>query len=120
MNNDKLEAVLDWLQFITTPENNAAIVNDLGSYIPTIVGTKALGPNAGLASVLEAEPKVIDIGPLSLGAEAMQSYYREFQAYAQGNQTLEQAGWRIMEVFNRAADEQIAKATYDVSPYLKK
>ena len=120
MTNDKLEAVLDWLMFITTPENNATIVNDLGSFVPTIKGAKPLASNAGLVALLEAEPKVIDVGPLSLGVEAQQSYYREFQAYAQGNQTLDQAGRRVMEVFNRAADEQISKANFDVTPYLKK
>lgn len=120
MNNDKLEAVLDWLMFITTPDNNAAIVNDLGSFIPTIIGAKQLPANADLVRMLQADPKVIDIGPLSLGTEAQQSFYREFQAYAQGNQTLDQAGQRVMQVFNRAADDTIAKANVDVSQYLKK
>ena len=120
MNNDKLEAVLDWLMFITTPENNADIVNDLGSFVPTIIGAKPLPSNADLVSMLEAEPKVIDIGPLSLGTDAQQAFYREFQAYAQGNQTLDQAGRRILEVFDRAADETISRANFDVTPYLNR
>ena len=120
MNSDKLEAVLDWLMFITTPENNSAIVNDLGAFIPTIIGAKPLPANAELVRMLEAEPKVIDIGPLSLGTEAMQAFYREFQDYALGNQTLEQAGRKIMEVFDRTADDVISKADFDVTPYLNK
>jgi raffinose/stachyose/melibiose transport system substrate-binding protein len=120
MNADKLEAVLDWLMWITTPENNAAVVNDLGSFVPTIVGAKPLPANADLVSMLQAEPKVIDVGPLSLGPEAQQSYYREFQAYIQGNQTLDEAGRKVMQVFNRAADETISKAGFNAAPFLRR
>ena len=118
MNNDKLEAVLDWLMFITTPENNAAIVNDVGSMIPTIIGAPQLPANTALVSMLEAEPKVIDIGVYSLGPEATETFYREWVVYAQGNQTLEQMGRRLDAVFSRAADEVIANSGVDVSRYL--
>jgi hypothetical protein len=37
-----------------------------------------------------------------------------------GNQTLQQAGANLLAVFTTAADETIAKAEIDVTPYLKK
>jgi hypothetical protein len=118
MNDDKLVAVLDWLQFITTPENNADIVNDLGSFIPTIINAKPKPENASLVSLLEAEPKVIE-AIWALGNDVQDTYYREFQSYAQGNQTLEQAAAKIKVVVDRSADDIIAKSGVDVKPYLK-
>jgi ABC-type glycerol-3-phosphate transport system substrate-binding protein len=118
MNDDKLAAVLDWLQFITTPENNADIVNDLGSFIPTIINAKPKAENAALVSLLEAEPKVVE-AIWALGNDVQDTYYREFQSYAQGNQTLEQAAAKIKVVVDRSADDIIAKSGVDVKPYLK-
>jgi raffinose/stachyose/melibiose transport system substrate-binding protein len=119
MNDDKLAAVLDWLQFITTPENNADIVNDLGSFIPTIIGAKPKAENAALVSLLEAEPLNIEV-IWALGNDVQDTYYREFQSYAQGNQTLEQAAAKVKVVVERSADDIIAKSGVDVKPYLKK
>jgi ABC-type glycerol-3-phosphate transport system substrate-binding protein len=119
MNDAKLEAVIDWLQYITTPANNELICNDLGSFIPVIKGSSPSEANRGVASVLQNAPKVIDIGPLSLGTECYEGYYREFQAYLQGNQTLQQAGVSIDRLFAAGADTIIAQSGQDVSRYLK-
>jgi raffinose/stachyose/melibiose transport system substrate-binding protein len=116
----KLEACIDWLMFISTPENVELVVNENGSFVPSLKGTKPAAANAGLARVLEGEPKLIDIGLLSLGTETVETYYREFQIYMQGNQTIQQAAAKIMPVVNRAADDIISKSNVDVTPYLKK
>ena len=44
----KFQAVLDWLRFVGTPQHDQAIVNQLGFFIPTFVGTK---PTPALQSV---------------------------------------------------------------------
>lgn len=120
MTPDKLEAVIDWLMYITVPETNEAICNDGGSYAPSIIGAKPLEALSGVAELMDTKPKVIDIGPLSLGQAAASAYYRELQLYMSGNQTLQQAGANLVPVFNAAADEIISKAEIDVTPYLKK
>jgi ABC-type glycerol-3-phosphate transport system substrate-binding protein len=119
MTDDKLEAVLDWLMYITTPENNELVCNDLGSFIPVVKGSTPTEANRGVASVLENAPKVIDIGPLNLGSECYEGYYREFQAYLMGNLTLQQAGANIDRLFTTGADNIISQSGQDVSRYLK-
>jgi ABC-type glycerol-3-phosphate transport system substrate-binding protein len=119
MTDAKLEAVVDWLMYITTPENNEFVVNDLGSFIPVIKGTTPTEANKGVASVLQNAPKVIDIGPTYLGTECYEGYYREFQAYLMGNLTLQQAGANIDRLFAVGADNIIAQSGQDISRYLK-
>jgi hypothetical protein len=120
MNNAKLEAVLDWLMYITTPQNNEAIVNNLGSFVPTIRGAKPSEANAGVASVLESQAQYI-IVTTQLGTGVYEGYYREFQSYLQGNQTLQQAGANLDRIMQEGADAVIAaNSSIDISKYLKK
>jgi ABC-type glycerol-3-phosphate transport system substrate-binding protein len=120
MNADKLEAVIDWLMYITTPENNEAICNDGNSYAPSIIGANPIDALAGVVELMDTKPKVIDIGPLSLGQAAASAYYRELQIYMSGDQSLQQAGANLVPVFNAAADEIISKAEINATPYLKR
>jgi ABC-type glycerol-3-phosphate transport system substrate-binding protein len=120
MTDAKLEAVIDWLMYITTPANNEFVVNDLGSFVPVIKGTTPTEANKGVASVLENAPLVIDCGPTALGSEAYEGYYREFQAYLMGNLTIQQAGANVDRLFSGAADNIISQSGQDVSQYLKK
>jgi raffinose/stachyose/melibiose transport system substrate-binding protein len=119
MTNDKLEAVVDWLMFTTTPENNELICNDLGSFLPIIKGSKPSEANTGVAAVLNMEYKVIE-GGMNLGTEAYEGYYRELQSYLMGNQSVEQAGANIDRLFQISADNIISQSGQDVSKYLKK
>jgi ABC-type glycerol-3-phosphate transport system substrate-binding protein len=119
MTDAKLEAAIDWLMYITTPENNETVVNDLGSFVPVIKGSTPTEANRGVASVLQNAPKVIDIGPTYLGTECYEGYYREFQSYLQGNLTLQQAGANIDRLFAVGADTIISQSGQDVSRYLK-
>ncbi|MDR2375672.1 MAG: ABC transporter substrate-binding protein [Treponema sp.] len=116
----KLEACLDWLMFASAPENVELVVNEIGNSVPTIKGTKPTAANAAIAKILETELKLIDTGLLSMGSEFVDVYYREYQTYLQGNQTLQQAGAKIVPVLNRMADDIIAKSGVDITPYLKK
>jgi raffinose/stachyose/melibiose transport system substrate-binding protein len=119
MTQEKVEAVIDWLMFTTTPENNEAVCNDLGSFIPTIKGSKPSEANAGVASILESQAQYLLI-TTGLGTEVYEGYFREFQAYLQGSQSLERAGANIDAVLEMAADKIIADSGIDVSQYLKK
>jgi hypothetical protein len=120
MNAAKLEAVIDWLMYITTPENNEAVANDLGSFIPIIKGAKPSEANAGVASILESQAQYI-IVTTNLGTGVYEGYFREFQAYLQGSQTLQQAGANLDLILQEGADAIIAaNSSIDISRYLKK
>jgi hypothetical protein len=119
MSAAKLEAVIDWLMFITTPQNNELVCNDLGSFVPVIKGSKPSEANAGVASILESQAQYLLI-TTNLGTEVYEGYYREFQTYLQGSQSLERAGTNIDLLMQAGADKIIADSGIDVSKYLKK
>jgi ABC-type glycerol-3-phosphate transport system substrate-binding protein len=119
MTDAKLEAVIDWLHYITTPENNEAVVNDLGSFVPIVKGARPSEANAGVASILESQAQYI-IVTTQLGTGVYEGYYREFQSYLQGNQTLQQAGANLDLIMQEGADTIIAaNSDIDISQYLK-
>jgi ABC-type glycerol-3-phosphate transport system substrate-binding protein len=119
MTTAKQEAVIDWLQYITTPANNEAIVNDLGSFVPTVKGSKPSEANAGVASILESQAQYIII-TTQLGTGVYEGYFREFQAYLQGSQSLEQAARNVDVIMQEGADSIIAaNSGIDISKYLK-
>jgi ABC-type glycerol-3-phosphate transport system substrate-binding protein len=120
LTDDKLEAVVDWLMYISTPENNEYVCNDLGSFLPVIKGTTPTDANKGLVSVLNSPVVVIDIGLEALGGNVFDDYYRELQSYVRGTQTLEQAGTNVDRLFSSLADARIAESGIDVSKYLNK
>jgi raffinose/stachyose/melibiose transport system substrate-binding protein len=119
MTPEKLEAVIDWLMYTTTPENNEAVCNELGSFVPTIKGSKPTEANAGVASILESQAQYLII-TTALGTEVYEGYFREFQTYLQGSQSIERVGANIDAIMNAAADKIIAGSGIDVSQYIKK
>jgi raffinose/stachyose/melibiose transport system substrate-binding protein len=118
MTPEKLEAAIDWLMYTTTPENNEVICNELGSFVPTIKGSKPIEANAGVATVLESQAQYLII-TTALGTEVYEGYFREFQTYLQGSQPIERAGANIDAIMNAAADKIIADSGADVSQYIK-
>lgn len=49
----KFAATLDWVRFFSTPRWDQAIVNELGSLVPTFKGTKPLAQNASIEATLD-------------------------------------------------------------------
>lgn len=121
MTNDKIEACVDWLMFATTPENDALVCNDNGSFIPTVIGSVPSEANANLVALLNADATVIDDGIMSLGAEFNDVYYRTFQEYLRGNVTLDEAREALRGDLEEAL-ESMGEALEDVdlTPYLNK
>jgi raffinose/stachyose/melibiose transport system substrate-binding protein len=119
MTTEKFEAVMDWLMYTTTPQNNEAIVNEVGSFIPTVKGTTPLASMSWMGKLVEIAPKKIEIGTSVFDPETQEIYWREFELYVQGLQTKQQSLNNIMVAFNRAADRIIAQSNVDVTKYLK-
>lgn len=49
----KLDAVIAWMQFFSTPERNEAIVNEYGSFVPTMNGANALPEMESISALLD-------------------------------------------------------------------
>jgi raffinose/stachyose/melibiose transport system substrate-binding protein len=111
----KLEAVIDWMRFFARPQQSEQIINEDGSYIPTMVGTE---PKAGTELLVEqanAPLRAIQVGGLTdeLGSE-MQSI---FGLYLSGNSTLEEATAEVQELLNAAADAYAAEEGVNFADY---
>lgn len=119
MSDDKRDACADWLMFITTPENNAAIVNELGSFVPLVKGAKPLPENENLVSLFDEQPLTIDGGLGSLGSELLDAYYRTFQQYLTGKITIEDAARTLQPIVDKVVDGKIKDAGIDIDQYIK-
>lgn len=118
MTQDKQDACADWLMFITTPENNAAIVNEKGSFVPLVKGAKQLPANESLVKIFEAQPLCIDGGLGSMGSNLLDVYYRTFQQYLAGKITLEDAAKTLQPVVDKAVEDKIRTSNLDLSKYI--
>lgn len=118
LSDEKLEACLDWLMYITTPENNSLIVNDLGSFVPTVVGATAQPGSEAILESLNDRALMLEGGTMTLGVTYLDAYYRTYQEYLGDKITLEEAAERLAPLAEQAADKIITDSGVDVSQYL--
>lgn len=120
MTDEKTEAIVDWMMYMTTPENDSSICNDNGSFIPTVIGSTPSEANASLVELLNADPTVIDDGMMSLSSEFMDTYYRTFQEYLRGNLTMDDARENLRDSLDEALEEMgDSLGDVDLSAYIK-
>ncbi|WEG11066.1 ABC transporter substrate-binding protein [Pullulanibacillus sp. KACC 23026] len=113
----KEKAIIDWLMFITTPEHDQSIVNELGQYVPTVKGAQAI-PALKNLSALTNKPLNSVFGGINLTEEEQDAIYRAFQSYITGDVTLNQFAQTCDTQMNQAADKLIAQNHWDLSKYL--
>jgi len=119
LTDEKLEAIIDWMMFISTPENNSSIVNELGSFVPTVIGATA---NPGSESILESlseRSMMLDGGTGVFGQAFVDLSYRTFQEFLGDRITLEQAASTLAPMALQAAEDIIREAEEDLTEYIK-
>lgn len=118
LTDEKLEAIIDWLMFISTPENNTKIVNDLGIFVPTMIGAIPLEANEDLVVLLELDGVIIEDGASSIGTEFFDAYFRNFQMFLRGDITTEEARNTLRPIQERALQDILDTLETDISAYL--
>ncbi len=83
----KFQAVLDWLRFISTPQHDQQIVNQLGSFVPTFKGTHPIKALASVANQLNLPWYQCDGGQF-LTSEEYTTIRNIFQEYVGGHLSL--------------------------------
>ncbi|MCC6454575.1 MAG: extracellular solute-binding protein [Caldilineaceae bacterium] len=83
MSPEKLEAAVDFLKFLTAPQSAGPMVNDLGSFIPTIQGTK---PLPTMTDLIESMSNTETMGLMELTIEEGEANFRLLQEFM-GDQT---------------------------------
>ena len=99
----KAEVVMDFLRYIGTPEVVEKVVNELGSFAPTLVGTT---PKEGLEAFAEqanAGLRVINIGSSSASLDP--NFQKAFGLYMAGNSDLDQTTQMVQMELDRAVTD---------------
>lgn len=119
MTDEKLESVIDWLMFISTPENNSRIVNELGIFIPTMVGAVPLEANAGLIQLLELDSYVLGEDFHMISPAFTSLYFRTFQMFLRGDMTLDEARESMRQMQMDELELAIAELDFDITAYIR-
>lgn len=102
MSPEKLDVVMDWLMYITEPARVSEIVNEYGSFCPTIVGSTPAEGMEGLLDNLNADYTVFNAGQVLTGTIS-DTMFRNLHQYMLGEITMEQA----IDSIKSTMDEEI-------------
>lgn len=119
MTDEKLQAVVDFGMFITTPENDEKVCNELGEFVPTIIGTK---PPESLSAISGSvsRPLIALDGGSNLTASLQNTLTRIFQQYLMGKKTLEQAVQECDAATAKEIDNIVKQhPDWNINKYLK-
>jgi ABC-type glycerol-3-phosphate transport system substrate-binding protein len=120
MTPQKLEAAVDWLMFITAPQNSGPMVNSGGSFVPLVKGTQpAKQQRQYVVPLMAPESDTNDMGTL-LTNEESQQLYALTQSYLLGKVADAQYFPQFQQIMNKAADGLIQSNHWDISKYTKK
>lgn len=106
MSPAKFQAVLDWVRFFSTPTMDQKIVNQLGEFVPTFKGAKALKEERGAALPKGAKYASI-FGFSDLSAEAHTRIFDLFQEYVSGHLSFAAAKQQYDAVVQQAVQQYI-------------
>ncbi|MCX6043787.1 MAG: extracellular solute-binding protein [Chloroflexi bacterium] len=110
MTPEKLEAAADFLKFLTAPQNAGPMVNDLGSFIPTIVGTT---PLPSMSELIKAMSNTETMGLMELTIEEGQANQRYLQEFMGGQTTMEQYMAKVDELMKKTAADLAEQNKWD-------
>ncbi|MFD1677347.1 ABC transporter substrate-binding protein [Alicyclobacillus fodiniaquatilis] len=116
MTADKFQACLAWLQFISTPQNAQATINELGEFVPTLKGTKPVPALQSVEQLLNKPWYQEDGGQFFTSAEYT-TVRNIFQEYVSGNLSLAQATQQYEQAVEKGFNAYVAQQHIDFSKY---
>lgn len=111
----KLEAVIDWLRYIGTPEVSERVINEEGSFIPTFAGTTPNPGSEALASQADLELRTVSVGNTS--ATLGDDLQRVFGLYLSNNLSLEDAQVQVQAALERSATDYARSNNVNLEEY---
>lgn len=115
----KLKACIDWMQYITTPKHDEEIVNELGEYVPTVVGATPVAALKNMGNLVN-QPLQANFGGINLTTQEQNAIYRAYQGYILGQTSLQQFAKIAGQQMNEVANKLISQNHWDISKYTKK
>ena len=110
MTPEKLAAAVDFLKFLTAPQNAGPLVNDLGSFIPTIVGTT---PLPSMAQLIKAMSNTETMGLMELTTEEGQANQRYLQEFMGGQTNMDQYMTKVDTLMKNTAKDLAQQNKWD-------
>jgi len=110
MSPEKLEAAVDFLKFLTAPQNAGPMVNDLGSFIPTIAGTE---PLPSMAELIESMSNTETMGFMELTIEEGQANQRFLQEFMGDQTDMDEYMTKVQELMLTAVEDLAAENGWD-------
>lgn len=119
MSPEKLEVVIDWLMYITEPSRVSEIVNEYGSFCPTIKGSTPAEGMEHLLDNLNADYTVFQ-GGQALNSVIYDTVFRYLHQYMLGDVEKEE----VIEALKETMDEEVETVLEDnpeweIEQYLK-
>ncbi len=119
MSDEKLEVVMDWLMYITEPSRCSEIVNEYGSYCPTIEGSTPLPENEHMLDNLNGDYTIYD-GGQGLTGTLSDTMFRNLHQYMLGEVTMDEVISTLSETVEQEVNIKIEEnPDWDIDQYLK-
>ena len=100
----KFKAVLDWMRFFTTTRWDQRIVDQLGSFVPTLKGTKPIKADAALSKSLTT-PFYVCFGYQDVTPQSGTQTTQLFQEYVSGHISFAAAKRRFDQIASQAVHQ---------------
>lgn len=112
----KMDAVLAWMQFFSTPEWNQAICNERGAFLPTFAGTTPPGSLQDLQD-LTTQPLYSVAGGTEFSTEASDQVGRLFQQYVLGQVSMDEVGTKYPDIIEKGFNSYVRSNPIDFDKY---
>jgi len=116
-----VDECVDWLMYITTPENDEMIVNEVPSFVPAVVGTTALPEIQnlfiGVDRLVEGGHPIRSLEFIFGYAESKYNdrWYREGELFFLDQQSLEDTMANCTDICTESADADLREAAIQYS-----
>lgn len=112
----KLDAVITWMQFFSTPKWNQAICNERAAFLPTFQGATPPDSMKDLAQ-LATKPNYGMNGGAELTTEANDQISRLFQQYMLGQVTMDEVATKYPEIIDKGLTQYLRSNPIDFDKY---
>lgn len=103
----KPEAVLDWMRYLGVGENNEAIVNEAGQFLPTFAGTKPIEAFTDQADIINTPWRALVVNFTTPNLDPDQQSI--FGSYLAGNITIDEAKAQYKTLLTASSEKFIAE-----------
>lgn len=110
---DNLEEVIDFLMFVTSPQNVGRIVNEGGMFIPNVKDVTILPELEVFQEILDYKYCLVRLYRSGLGGEFQDKYKRLVPVYLDNEISLDEFMQKFGDILNEAADELIAQEGWE-------